>query len=304
MKRHDARAFAVAVCGCLVLSLLPLSAAAQARENIEPAPPQDQPVAAAGLPVPPFDLSLKSVGRDFISDAGDIWTYPASIGKRDVLPLLAVALSAALLIPNDLAIHRGLDSFAIDQDGDDRISPIVSQMGSYGAWSAVGAFLGFGLLSKDHKAVETAALAASAMLQSSLVVRVGKILTGRLRPYASDGVDDWAGPPGYFRRDEAGRAMSYDSFPSGHTATAFSLATVVAMQYGSHTWVPIAAYGVAAAVGVSRLTGNMHWLSDVVFGAVLGHVIGRLVVLNHRRRHHAGPSVAFGPGGLTFSASF
>ena len=299
MKKHKARAFAVAVVALLVLYGPPRAAAAQALENSESPRPADLPGTTTGLPVPAFDLSLKSLGRDFLADAGEIWTYPAHIGKRDAVPLLAVALSAALLIPNDLSIHRGLDSFAIDHDGDDRISPIVSQMGSYGAWGAVGAFLGFGLLSKDPKAVETAALAASAMLQSSLVVRVGKIVTGRLRPFASEGEDDWDGPPGYFRRDETGRVMNYDSFPSGHTATAFSLATVVAMQYGNHSWVPIVAYGVAAAVGASRLTGNKHWVSDVVVGAVLGHVVARLVVRNHRARHRLQPLLAVGPNGVT-----
>jgi hypothetical protein len=46
----------------------------------------------------------------------------------------------------------------------------------------------------------------------------------------------------------------YDSFPGGHAITAFSLATVVAVQYRKSVWVPIVAYSVATGVGLSRVT--------------------------------------------------
>jgi membrane-associated phospholipid phosphatase len=291
------RRLAALLCGLLVLGFTagPLWA------DDHPAPPARQ--AEAPSTPPALHFSLKSFGSDFLQDAGDIWSYPVHIQKQGSLALVALALSALVLIPNDEAIHRGVDKIAIDHDGDDRLSPLVSQMGSYGAWGAVGAFLGIGLLTRNQKALETGALAASAMLQSALVVRVGKMLTGRQRPFAGAGVDDWDGPPGYFRRDAAGRSLNYDSFPSGHTATAFSLATVIAMQYGDHAWVPITAYAVATGVGISRLTGNKHWLSDVVVGGLLGHVIARLVVRNFRVRHRVRPLVAVGPGYLAVGAS-
>jgi membrane-associated phospholipid phosphatase len=66
------------------------------------------------------------------------------------------------------------------------------------------------------------------------------------------------------------------SFPSGHASNAFALATVAERHYG---WkVGVAAYGVAALVGVSRLRQNAHYLSDVLGGATLGYVVGRTVV--------------------------
>jgi membrane-associated phospholipid phosphatase len=114
-------------------------------------------------------------------------------------------------------------------------------------------------------------------------------------------LDTWAGPAGFFK---SGQSPSYDSFPSGHTATAFSLATVVAMQYSDHAWAPIAAYAIAAGVGFSRLSGNHHWLSDVVIGGVVGHLIARTVVKNYRKRHGIQPILAVGPGGVTVGASY
>jgi hypothetical protein len=57
---------------------------------------------------------------------------------------------------------------------------------------------------------------------------------------------------------------------------------------------------VATGVGLSRVIESRHWLSDVVVGAVLGHVIARLVVSNHRRRCLIVPAV--GVGRRSFSA--
>jgi membrane-associated phospholipid phosphatase len=43
--------------------------------------------------------------------------------------------------------------------------------------------------------------------------------------------------------------------------------------------VPYAAYGMASFVGFSRLTLNVHFLSDVVMGGALGYTISRYTVL-------------------------
>jgi hypothetical protein len=67
-----------------------------------------------------------------------------------------------------------------------------------------------------------------------------------------------------------------DSFPSGHTSNAFTLASVASAHYGNSVGVP--AYGLASLIGLSRIRGNAHWLSDVVAGAALGHLVGRAVV--------------------------
>ena len=61
------------------------------------------------------------------------------------------------------------------------------------------------------------------------------------------------------------------SFPSGHTATAFTGATLLAHEYGCRSvWIPIAGYTVATASGVMRILNNRHYVSDVVVGAAVG----------------------------------
>ena len=64
------------------------------------------------------------------------------------------------------------------------------------------------------------------------------------------------------------------SFPSGHTINAFAISTVLASQW------PLllpALLAVAAAIGASRVALGLHYVSDVVAGAVLGIVIGGVV---------------------------
>src|SRR5205807_9285792 len=72
------------------------------------------------------------------------------------------------------------------------------------------------------------------------------------------------------------------SFPSGHAAGVFSVATVIATRYHSHRWVPWVMYGFATAVSFSRITSNAHFPSDVFLGAALGYTITRYQVLRSR----------------------
>ena len=60
-----------------------------------------------------------------------------------------------------------------------------------------------------------------------------------------------------------------NSFPSGHTATAFMTATMLAKEY-DNTWVKAGAYTLATTTGLMRVANNKHWLSDVMTGAGIG----------------------------------
>mgnify|MGYP002678893364 FL=1 len=61
------------------------------------------------------------------------------------------------------------------------------------------------------------------------------------------------------------------SFPSGHTATAFMTATMLAKEYGYLSpWIGIGSYTIASGTGLMRMANNKHWLSDVLTGAGIG----------------------------------
>lgn len=79
-------------------------------------------------------------------------------------------------------------------------------------------------------------------------------------------------------------------FPSYHTASTFAIAAVLDEYYGCKVGLP--AYLLAGAVGFSRIDEQDHDLSDVLFGSVLGFVIGKSVA----GRHLCGNSeIQFGP---------
>lgn len=62
-----------------------------------------------------------------------------------------------------------------------------------------------------------------------------------------------------------------NSFPSGHTATAFMNASFLHKEYGHiNPWYSIAGYASSSYVGVSRSLNNRHWISDILAGAAFG----------------------------------
>lgn len=242
--------------------------------------------------------------KAFLDDAGRIWTAPFRLKEKTVAPLVVLTAATAFLVAGDEDIRDGVKGFADGRPWVGDAASAVTTMGGPGAWAAAGAFYGAGLLFKDERARETGCLAASAMLQTFLVDNVLKGLTGRRRPYYADGEDRWAGPAGFFGRFDPDDKGRYVSFPSGHTATAFALATVVAMRYRDEPWVPVLAYTVAGSVGLSRMALDRHWASDVLVGAVLGHAIARLVVRGHERRRRLVAALACSPRGVALGLSW
>lgn len=64
-------------------------------------------------------------------------------------------------------------------------------------------------------------------------------------------------------------------FPSGHTATAFAIATVLAFMIKNKRW-QLLILAAAALVGYSRIYLAQHFLLDVIAGALLGSISGVL----------------------------
>lgn len=76
----------------------------------------------------------------------------------------------------------------------------------------------------------------------------------------------------YTASEERPDLTTRNSWPSGHTATAFVGATILHKEYGMtrSPWYSVAGYGIATATGVMRVLNNRHWVSDVLSGAGIG----------------------------------
>ncbi|MHC2992297.1 PA-phosphatase [Pontibacter sp. HJ8] len=61
------------------------------------------------------------------------------------------------------------------------------------------------------------------------------------------------------------------AFPSGHTAYAFTIATIVDKEFRHKSpWISVGSYTIASATGVMRMMNNAHWMADVLAGAGVG----------------------------------
>ena len=87
-----------------------------------------------------------------------------------------------------------------------------------------------------------------------------------------------------------------NSFPSGHTAAAFAIATAVADQT-TDGWSDYVLYGAATVTALSRINDNRHWTSDVLIGGLIGHLSAKWI------GRQMGP-VRLAPTGVTVKFQF
>jgi undecaprenyl-diphosphatase len=139
---------------------------------------------------------------------------------------------------------------------------IITELGGAGVTVALGA----GLLVTDPP---TGLTFVSATVTTALAVEALKVTLGRARPYVPGENGRFTGPK---------LSGEYHSMPSGHTANAFAMATVLADRYPEGAGL---FYTLAGLVGASRIALGVHWPSDVVAGAAIGSYIGSRAVSGH-----------------------
>lgn len=104
----------------------------------------------------------------------------------------------------------------------------------------------------------------------SLVATLLKRIIGRARP------QEWTAEAPLSFTPWNWSAYSYQSFPSGHSTTAFSLALTIAFLWPRSFWPML---GVAALIAISRIVLGQHYVTDITAGAVLG-TLGAFAVRN------------------------
>ncbi len=133
----------------------------------------------------------------------------------------------------------------------------ATRMGDGWLWYGLGGML---LIYGGPQRFAAVGASGAAAIAGVLVFKVIKLLSHRPRPCQLE-PHCWSKvlPPDKF------------SFPSGHAMTAFSVALVVSYFYPG---LEVALFFLAASIAVSRVVLGMHFLSDVLAGAVLGVALG------------------------------
>lgn len=224
---------------------------------------------------------FKLLGNDF----KQVFTKPFHM-KDDWGTLGIMAGATFILSFADKPIQKFAFDFREKNKGVRDISHYVTRFGGLYEIYTLLAFEGVALVTKNKKMQTTTLLATQSYVVSAAVQTVVKFLAGRARPYVYNN-DAFANPSFYgpFTNklvDKNGKKTN-GSFPSGHTTAVFAAATVFALEYKNKPLVPVISYTAATLVGLSRITENSHWATDVFVGAALGYICGRQVVDNYHR---------------------
>lgn len=166
--------------------------------------------------------------------------------KKLILPAALISYGIIGIESDQLKLFNTQIKEEVIEDIDEKIT--IDDFSQYAPAASVYALNAIGIKGKHNLRDRSVILATSYMIMSASVLSM-KSITKIERP---DGT-------------------SNNSFPSGHTATAFAGAEFLWQEYKDKSiWYGIAGYTVATGTGLFRIYNNRHWLTDVAAGAGIG----------------------------------
>ncbi|MEE0196294.1 MAG: phosphatase PAP2 family protein [Phocaeicola massiliensis] len=176
--------------------------------------------------------------------------------KKSIFLLLSLCLSMQLSAQNwDINTVKTINKW--DVHGLSRGLSASGVILPVGVPAAMGIYA---LIKKDQPLLKDAIYIGTSVIEAVGITYAAKHIIGRDRPFVKypDKIHVYGAPD-----------ADSPSFPSGHTAAAFSLATSLSITYPQ--WYVIAPSAVwACGVGFARINQGVHYPSDVVAGAAIG----------------------------------
>jgi len=221
-----------------------------------------------------FNNFVLTVGGDILH----VISSPFHMNQKERLNLIAftafTAISVGLLDkPLDKDFIENEDTYLLPAFG-------LAKVGHSYNYFLIGLpviTLSGGLIYNNSKLLETTRLMVESYFIAGAITHIGKNLFGRARPFTNEG-------PGQFQW--LNFSHHKHSFPSGHTAGAFSIMTVLAKQY--NRWqIKIPAYTLALAVAMQRIDSRNHWGADVVVGGAIGYWVGSTLVNRYKKKNQS-----------------
>jgi membrane-associated phospholipid phosphatase len=199
------------------------------------------------------------------------------------------ATAGGLILLSTLDDNAQRASQAARNPGRDGVARVVRRMGQPEVYLPVAlGTIAVGLISGDDDVLRSGGRIAGSLAVAGIGHSALKLFVGRHRPTFTTDQYDF--------KPFSSRA----SWPSGHSAQSFALASSVSDEID---FVPatVALYTAASLTGWSRINDNRHWLSDVVTGALIGIVSTKFV--NGRWRVAGAKPPGFLQGDIRFGAS-
>jgi len=255
----------------------------------------------------PIHLQLESISPEqndvsiLFEDGINLATAPFSFTSTDWLKTGAFVIATGLAFSLDPKIKE-----SVNQQHTATLDNVTGFGEKYGTVSYAGIFAGgmylTGKIIGDKEISTTGRMLVESVLYSGLAVSVIKYAVGRSRPYTNEGPSDLFD----YTFQEANV-----SFPSGHTAIAFTVSTVLAKRIDNPI-ASVALYGLAGFTGYQRIYDNKHWFSDVFVGAAIGYFIGSSIVNSEEKRRSEDflsnmtvmPSISSSGAGLSLHLDF
>lgn len=189
--------------------------------------------------LPPAD-SVSTTTYHHHENKARVFTYTQLISPSLLIGSGALVLCSQRMRSADNQINRGVSAQHKRLSYDDYIQYVPT--------ASVLLLDVCGVKSANGLKKQAITLPLSILLTATLV-NAGKYSVQRIRP------------------DQSSR----NSFPSGHTATAFMGAELLRMEYGKeYPLIAATGYALAAMTGAMRIYNNRHFLSDVLAGAGVG----------------------------------
>jgi membrane-associated phospholipid phosphatase len=197
--------------------------------------------------------------------------------RQDAWMVAGLVVATAVTLPNDR--HLAMEFQRRDVQRNTTLhhaASVFRTIGQPGVLVASTSAWAIGRVAHRPVLAATGLRVTEAIAVAAALTTAGKVMTGRARPATTSDRD-----PHVFRWWK-GTQSGYTSMPSGHTSASFAAASALADDWRlfaprSARWAVPALYAGATLVGLSRMYHDRHWGSDVVAGAALGTLAGKVV---------------------------
>uniref|UniRef100_UPI00404ACB0E phosphatase PAP2 family protein n=1 Tax=Flavobacterium sp. TaxID=239 RepID=UPI00404ACB0E len=190
--------------------------------------------------------SVFSFGQTIETDSIPVQSNTTFQYKKLIIPAFLIGYGVIGIESDGLKIFNSQIKEEVNEHIDEKIT--IDDISQYVPFASVYALNALGIQGKNNFKDRTMIL-GTAYLIMGISVNSLKTITKVERPDGS----------------------SNNSFPSGHTATAFMGAEFLLQEYKDVSiWYGISGYAIATGTGIFRMYNDRHWLTDVAAGAGIG----------------------------------